>query len=201
VFGRNKTLTESEASAEALTPESAAEVSATGLTPKKGRPTPTRKEREAARRKPLVPVDRKAAKRESRDDARKARVEQREAFARGDEKALPARDKGPVKGFIRDYVDSRRNFGEILLPLMLIVLVLTVLPNRTLQMSAFFLVWVVVVLGIIDATLMVRRVKAQIRERFHTEPPRGTASYAVMRAFQLRAGRRPGPRVKRGDKI
>lgn len=201
MFGRNKTLTDSESSAEALTSESTAGVPAAGLTPKKGRPTPSRKEREAARRKPLVPVDRKAAKRESRGDARKARIEQREAFARGDEKALPPRDKGPVKGFIRDYVDSRRNFGEILLPLMLIVLVLTILPNRTLQMSAFFLVWLVVVLGIIDATLMVRRIKAQIRERFHTDPPRGTASYAVMRAFQLRAGRRPGPRVKRGDTI
>lgn len=201
MFGRNKTLTESEASAEAMTPQSAAEVPVHGSTPKKGRPTPTRREREAARRTPLVPVDRKAAKRQSRDEARKQRVEQREAFARGDEKALPPRDKGPVKGFIRDYVDSRRNFGEILLPLMLIVLVLTVLPNRTLQMSAFFLVWLVVVLGIIDATLMVRKVKTQIRERFNTEAPRGTASYAVMRAFQLRAGRRPGPRVKRGDKI
>lgn len=148
-----------------------------------------------------MPTDRKAAKRQSRDDARKQRIEQREAFARGDQKALPPRDKGPVKAFIRDYIDSRRNFGEVLLPLMLVVLVLTVLPDRNLQMVAFFLVWVVVLAGIVDAILMVRRIKAQIRERFNTEPPRGTASYAVMRAFQLRGGRRPMPRVKRGDKI
>ncbi|RNI24466.1 DUF3043 domain-containing protein [Flexivirga caeni] len=184
-----------------MTPPSTAQEAGSGQTPKKGRPTPTRKEREAARRKPLVPVDRKAAKRESRDELRKKRIQQREAFARGDQDALPARDKGPVKAFIRDYVDSRRNFGEILLPLMLIVLLLTVLPNHMLQMIAFFLVWVVVVVGAIDAYLMVRRIKVQIRERFHTEPPRGTASYAVMRAFQLRAGRRPNPRVKRGDTI
>ncbi|WP_229749439.1 DUF3043 domain-containing protein [Flexivirga endophytica] len=201
MFGRNKTSADSDVTSEPSVDLDKGTTTTPGLTPKKGRPTPTRKEREAARRKPLVPVDRKAAKRESRDEARKQRVEQREAFARGDEKALPPRDKGPVKGFIRDYVDSRRNFGEILLPLMLVVLVLTILPNRMLQMIAFFLVWFVVVLGIIDATLMVRRIKAQIRERFHTEPPRGTASYAVMRAFQLRAGRRPGPRVKRGDSI
>lgn len=202
MFGRHKTPADSEATPDAAAQPAEEVLSASaGQTPKKGRPTPTRKEREAARRKPLVPTDRKAAKRQSRDDARRQRIEQREALARGDEKALPARDKGPVKGFIRDYVDSRRNFGEILLPLMLIVLVLTVLPNRTLQMSAFFLVWLVVVLGVIDAFLMVRRVKTQIRERFHTEPPRGTGSYAVMRAFQLRAGRRPMPRVKRGDKV
>nr|WP_221185488.1 DUF3043 domain-containing protein [Flexivirga oryzae] len=202
VFGRNKTPSDGKATSDAAEQQAEDASSApAGQTPKKGRPTPTRKEQEAARRKPLVPTDRKAAKRQSRDDARRQRVEQREAFARGDEKALPPRDKGPVKGFIRDYVDSRRNFGEILLPLMLIVLVLTVLPNHMLQMIAFFLVWLVVVVGVVDAFLMVRRIKAQIRERFHTEPPRGTASYAVMRAFQLRSGRRPMPRVKRGDKI
>ena len=202
MFGRHKTPSDAKAASDAaVQPVEEASSAASGQTPKKGRPTPTRKEREAARRKPLVPTDRKAAKRQSREDARRQRVEQREAFARGDEKALPPRDKGPVKAFIRDYVDSRRNFGEILLPLMLIVLVLTVLPNHMLQMIAFFLVWLVVVVGVIDAFLMVRRIKAQIRERFHTEPPRGSASYAVMRAFQLRSGRRPMPRVKRGDKI
>lgn len=202
MFGRDKNPSDAKAASDAAAqPVEKASSAPAGKTPKKGRPTPTRKEREAARRKPLVPTDRKAAKRQSREDARKQRVEQREAFARGDEKALPPRDKGPVKAFIRDYVDSRRNFGEILLPLMLIVLVLTVLPNRLLQMFAFFLIWVVVVVGIIDAFLMVRRIKVQIRERFHTDPPRGTASYAVMRAFQLRTGRRPMPRVKRGDKI
>lgn len=202
MFGRNKTPSDSESPSDDAAQRPAEEPSGPrGQTPKKGRPTPTRKEQEAARRKPLVPVDRKAAKRQSRDEARRQRIEQREAFARGDQKALPPRDKGPVKAFIRDYVDSRRNFGEILLPLMLIVLVLTVLPNRVLQMGAFFLVWLVVVIGVVDAFLMIRRLKAQIRERFHTEPPRGTASYAVMRAFQLRSGRRPMPRVKRGDKI
>jgi len=202
VFGRNKTPSDAQATSDAAAqPTGEVPSASAGKTPKKGRPTPTRKEREAARRRPLVPTDRKAAKRQSRDDARRQRVEQREAFARGDEKALPPRDKGPVKAFIRDFIDSRRNFGEILLPLMLIVLVLTVLPNRLLQMGAFFLIWMVVVIGVVDAYLMVRRLKAQIRERFHTEPPRGTASYAVMRAFQLRSGRRPMPRVKRGDKI
>ena len=34
----------------------------------KGRPTPTRKEQEAARKQPLVPSDRRLAARQSRDD-------------------------------------------------------------------------------------------------------------------------------------
>lgn len=173
----------------------------TGQTPKKGRPTPSRREQEAARRKPLVPVDRKAAKKQAREDAKLARLEQREAFARGDQKALPTRDRGPIKAFIRDWVDARRNFGEILLPLMLIVLVLTILPSLVLKQAGFFLVWAVVVIGAIDCFRMVRKVRQQIRERFDTEPPKGTNSYAVMRAFQMRMSRRPMPRVKRGDTV
>ena len=34
-------------------------------------------------------------------------AKQREALANGDERYLPARDKGPVRRFVRDYVDSR----------------------------------------------------------------------------------------------
>ncbi|WP_265444129.1 DUF3043 domain-containing protein [Flexivirga meconopsidis] len=201
VFGRNKTTETTDPAPEAISVDLDKDAARSGVTPKKGRPTPKRREQEAARRQPLVPVDRKAAKKQSREEARKARLEQREAFARGDEKALPPRDKGPIKAFIRDYIDSRWNFGEILLPLMLVVLVLTVLPNRSLQMAAFFFLWLVVLVGIVDSVLVLRRIKKQIRERFHTDPPRGTTSYTIMRAFQLRMGRRPMPRVKRGDKV
>ncbi len=167
---------------------------------KKGRPTPKRKDQQAARRRPLVPDDRREAKRAARGKAREDRMKQREAMARGDENALPARDRGPIKRFIRNSVDARWNVGEILLPLMLLVLLLTLMPNRSLQTLGLYFVWVIVLVGIADAFLLWRRLKKRIRDRFHEDPPRGSASYAMMRSFQMRMSRMPKPQVKRGEK-
>ncbi|WP_245553621.1 DUF3043 domain-containing protein [Demetria terragena] len=187
----------SEPDVNSVTPESVTSPTQPG---KKGRPTPKRRESEAARRRPLVPDDRQAAKKANREEARKARMTQREAMARGDEKALPARDRGPIKRFIRNTVDSRLSIGEILLPLMLIVLVLMFIRVQAVVFFAMILVWGIVIAGILDAVLMWRRTKKAIIEKFGEEPPRGSASYAVMRSFQMRISRMPKPQVKRGDK-
>ncbi|BDZ57721.1 DUF3043 family protein [Barrientosiimonas humi] len=169
--------------------------------PGKGRPTPKRREQEAARRKPLVPADREAAKKQSKEQARASRLAQREAMNRGDESALPPRDRGPIKKFIRNSVDSRLSVGEILLPLMLIVLVLMfVRLGAAVQLAAMILVWGIVIAGILDAVLMWRRTKKAIVEKFGQEPPKGSASYAIMRSFQMRISRVPRPQVARGDK-
>ena len=45
--------------------------------------------------------------------ARVRRMEARAADMRGDQNALPARDKGPVKKYVRDYVESKRSFGDL----------------------------------------------------------------------------------------
>lgn len=172
-----------------------------GRTAPKGRPTPRRRDQEAARRTPLVPVDRAAAKREAKAKAREGRIQRREAMARGDEKALPPRDRGPIKRYIRNTVDARISIGEVLLPLMLIVLAVSLVPNRTLQFAMLVAVWGVIVVGIVDSVLLWQRIKKQIRLRFHQDPPRGSASYAVMRSFQLRLTRMPRPAVKRGEKV
>lgn len=192
MFGHNKDSQETPVVVEETTTDS-------GVPGKKGRPTPKRRDQEAARRRPLVPADREAAKKQAKQESRIGRAKAREAFARGEESALPARDRGPVKRFIRDTVDSRWNIGEILLPLMLIVLVMTVVPNRSFQVLALLLVWLVIVIGVVDCVLLWRRLKKQINERFHTDPPKGSKSYAIMRAFQMRLSRMPRPQVKRGE--
>ena len=46
----------------------------------------------------------------------------RASLASGDDRYLPARDKGPVRAFARDYVDSRRTVGEYMLPLVIVFL-------------------------------------------------------------------------------
>ncbi|KNX39261.1 DUF3043 domain-containing protein [Luteipulveratus halotolerans] len=167
----------------------------------KNRPTPKRRDQEAARRKPLVPTDRKAAQKASREAAREERVRKREAMNRGDESALPVRDRGPVKRYIRNTVDSRWNVGEILLPLMLLVLVMIIIGGSVpvLQGVAMIAVWGIVLIGIVDAYLLWRRTKKAIVAKFGEEPPRGSASYTVMRSFQMRMSRMPKPQVSRGD--
>lgn len=173
----------------------------TGETAKKGKPTPKRKEAEAALRRPLVPEDRKAAQRAAREQAREERARVRTAQLSGDESALPPKDRGPVKRYIRDMVDSRLNVGEIILPLMLVVLVLTFLPIRVAQFGGLLVVWVILLAAVIDTWLLWRRVKKRVTEKFGAPPPKGSASYTVMRSFQMRISRIPRPQVKRGAKV
>jgi hypothetical protein len=124
----------------------------------------------------------------------------------GDEAALPARDKGPVKRFIRDTVDARFNIGEFMLPVMFVVLALIFAPalfrsNQTMasyaQLLVVWLVYALVLAGALDAFLMWRRIKAKVIAQFGEAPPRGSAMYAVMRAFQMRRSRLPRPQVDR----
>lgn len=171
----------------------------------KNRPTPSRRVQESARKRPLVPTDRKAAASQSREANKIARVKQRAAMLSGDESALPARDKGPVKRFIRDTVDARWNIGEFMLPVMFLVLALTFLPaifSSTASwapMVVFTMVYGLVVAGALDAFMMWRRTKAKIIAQFGQTPSRGFAMYAVMRAFQMRRSRLPRPQVERNS--
>ena len=170
----------------------------------KNRPTPSRREQESARRRPLVPTDRKAAAGQSRETARLARAKQRAALLSGEESALPARDKGPVRRYIRDTVDTRWNVGEFMLPVMVLALssyVMAAVAPSTASWSRLVMVGLVyglVAVGVLDAVVMWRRTKRQIIARFGEAPPRGSAMYAVMRGFQMRRSRMPRPQITRG---
>lgn len=81
----------------------------------KGRPTPTRREAEAKRpRRSLAPAVNKADRKSLKAQQRKKREELRGAYMRGEERALPTRDKGPARKFARNYVDSRYSVAEFL---------------------------------------------------------------------------------------
>ena len=164
----------------------------------KNRPTPKRRDQEAARKRPLVQTDRKAAKGADRQARRENAQKMRQAMVTGDEKHLPVRDKGPVRRFARDCVDVRFNLGEWLLPLMLSVLVLSLFAADW-ATYVFLGVYVVILLAILDAYLLWRRTRPKILERFGADTPlRGLAMYQVMRAFQIRRSRMPKPQVERG---
>lgn len=167
----------------------------------KNRPTPKRRDQEAARKRPLVTNDRKAAKSADREARREASMKMREAMVTGDDRHLPARDKGPVRRFVRDSVDVRFNLGELLLPLMLAVLVLSLFADKW-ATYVFLGVYVLILIAVVDVWLLWRRTKVKILERFGADTPlRGLGMYQSMRAFQMRRTRMPKPQVERGASL
>ena len=166
----------------------------------KNRPTPKRRDREAARRQPLVVADRKQARQIERQKRREQVARTRHALATGDEAGLPPRDKGPVRRYTRDFVDARRNLGEFLLPIMFVVLALSLVRQQTIFTISIVLTWGSVLAVVIDTVLMWRGLKGRLTEKFGADAiPRGTLSYAVMRVFQMRRSRQPKPQVNRGQ--
>lgn len=165
----------------------------------KGRATPTRKEREAARKRPLVPDDRKAAAKASKAELAARRDRARVGMERGEERYLPARDKGPQKRFVRDYVDARWSVGEILLPLMVLVILTYFIPNEYIAIYALTAVWAVILLVVIDCLILGRTLRKKLAAKFGADKVEKVTWYAAMRAVQLRALRLPKPQVKRGE--
>ncbi|RFA21105.1 DUF3043 domain-containing protein [Subtercola boreus] len=186
--------------AEIETPEATAArlKSAQGVSLGKGAPTPTRREQEAARRKPLVPSDRKEAARQAKTQTATARERARIGMAAGEERYLLARDKGVQRRYIRDYVDARFSIGEAIIPVMFAVILLTLVPNTTIQTYLMLVLYAFVIIVVIDILLMGNRINKRLREKYGTLD-RGLRWYGAMRALQLRPMRLPKPQVKRGQ--
>ncbi len=169
----------------------------------KGRSTPTRKEAEAARKQRVSSGSTRKDKSAHTRQARKNnRILQQQALAgTGDDRYLPSRDQGPVKRYVRDYVDSHRTMGEFLLPVFFLVFaVLFVGGDRYAAIGSY--AWLAIIaLMIADSIRIVRGVKSEISKRFGVAQTKGVAMYAVMRAWQMRRLRLPKPLVKAGDTL
>jgi len=201
VFGRNRSAaTEAPATSTTPTPEKQGG---------KGRPTPRRREAEQRNRHPVVgsprlspnatKEERKAARAAQRQALSAERMKAREAMITGDERYLPAQHRGPAKRFARDYVDSRWNLGELLLPVALVVLLLGLVPR--LQALSLLLVpalYVFALVVIVNGVFMARRINRMAVERFG-EGARGVGRYGALRSAQVRRFRMPKPMVKRGQ--
>lgn len=178
-------------------------------TGKKGRPTRSRKEAEAARLRPLVPADRKEAKRQARAKRDEAYRREQEALLTGEEKYLPARDKGPVRRFVRDWVDARWSASEFILPVMVLFLAAMMIVSifhvprdiaATLIASATAAMYGLFALSLLEAFLVWRGMKKKIVEAFGEDSiPRGTWFYTYSRMIMARFWRSPRPQVARGE--
>jgi hypothetical protein len=199
VFRRRSTASP-DAPAEGTPDASAADAARASLTAGKGRPTPKRSEAER-RRRYNAPGDRKEALRQSKTRDRSTRARKTEAMRRGEEWALPAKDKGPVRALARDYVDSRRRVSEFYMYGLVVLLFLLFLHNPVVQTALPVLLIVMVLIMVVEGYLVGRKVTAMAAERFPGESTRGIKIYTAMRSLQIRQLRFPKPRVKPGTTV
>lgn len=198
MLGRRKTE-DAVVVEDAPTAGAAAGAGATG----KGRPTPKRRDAEAANRRPLVSGDRKA----DRAKAREAQVKQRrlmdEAMQTGDERYLPVQHKGAARRYARDYIDARWTLGEFFLPVALLV-VLVMFGGSALGlplavvMYAILALYAVVLIAVVEAIVYANMVHRRAVDRFGKPQVRGIRLYTAMRSMQMRRMRMPKPQVERG---
>ncbi|WP_090482426.1 DUF3043 domain-containing protein [Nakamurella panacisegetis] len=183
----------------------------------KGRPTPKRSQAEA-RRGPVAPppkTQREAIKRSkevgktlTKDEKRTQSNQRRERMMRGDDAYVLPRDRGPVRAFVRDLTDARRNVAGILLPVALLSFVILLIRNQTVQLIGPFILLIAILAAVVDAIIFGRQLSRRVAERFPKGDPAGLSIrpralgfYAFNRACLIRKWRVPRPRVGRGDAV
>ena len=184
----------------------------------KGRPTP---KRDSRKRGPVAPAPLTAAEarkrrkemrtkltREERKADKVARREEmtkrREKMMAGEEAYLLPRDRGPVRRYVRDIVDSRRNVLGLFMPSALgLIFVMLAVPSVQVQRLLSPAMLVLVLIMVLDGFIVGRRVNRMVDAKFpdNTESGWRLGFYAASRASQLRRMRAPRPQVDRGDKV
>ena len=168
----------------------------------KGRPTPTRREAEAAARaRAKAPRSRKelaAARRSARTDSSRTI---RQAMRDGDERYYPARDRGPVRRFVRDFVDSRFSLIELVIPLLLVTMLLGYSGNAQLAAIGNSVLLGTVLLVIVDMVVLRFRLRRELVRRFPDQSYKGLTYYAITRALQMKFMRLPKAKVKIGEQL
>ena len=216
LLGRKKPAA-SEAAASAAPEE--ADQERTGATAPKGRPTPKRNQ---GRRGPVAPAPMTAAEARrrrkelggpklSREERKAERLvrradmsDRRERMMAGQDAYLLPRDKGPVRRYIRDVVDARRNVLGLFMPAALgLIFVMLAVPSVAVQRMLSPVMLVLVLIMVIDGFILGRKVNRLVDQKFpdNAESSWKLGFYAASRASQMRRMRAPRPQVNRGDKV
>ena len=213
LLGRRKGTTEESGDADEPAEDSALQGKTTAP---KGRPTP---KRDARRRGPVAPAPMTAAEaRRRRKENKLTRAERREVRAAqranmtdrrdrmmaGEEDYLLPRDKGPVRRYVRNVVDSRRNLLGLFMPIAFGLVFITLgVPNPRIQVLVSPAMLVLVLIMLIDGFVLGRKINKLVDQKFpkNTESGWRLGFYAASRASQLRRMRSPRPQVKRGATV
>lgn len=169
----------------------------------KGKATPKRKEAEAKNIRPLVAgkITDPEAKKAAKEALAAERYKARQGMAEGDERYLSIRDRGPQRKLARNIVDSRFTVGELLLPVMALVLITAVaFPTEgsadvvsigfLVNLAMIAIMWCLFLAIVLDAWLIGIKVKKQAQAKFGSVE-KGLAMYAGLRSTQLRFMRLP----------
>jgi DUF3043 family protein len=128
-----------------------------------------------------------------------------EAMRKGEEWALPLKDRGPVKALARDYVDSRRIMVSeyILFAIFLLIIAVFIVGHGKSSNSYLVLLIEFGIVAIIALESLYHgfRVSRLAKERFPEQSTRGVTWYVCKRAVKLRSSRIPPARVARGQAI
>lgn len=183
----------------------------------KGRPTPKRREAEG-RRGPVAPppmTQREAIKRAkaqsksmTKDERRAAAADRREKMMRGDDAYVLPRDRGPVRAYVRDLVDSRRNLAGLLLPIAALSILILIIPVPAVQVYGPLVLMVLIAAAVLDMVIYGRTISRKVRAKFPNGDPSGLPMrgsslgfYAFNRACLIRKWRAPRPRVSVGQVV
>lgn len=167
----------------------------------KGHPTPTRKEREALRKRPLI-LDKKADTARRRAENRVRLERENRAMRTGDDRNMPAAHAGAPRRFARDFVDSRTTVAEFLLPVTLVAFITSTFfsTNVAVVGTTTLLLFLMLASWMVESTILLRRMKKQASAKFGADrlPPRYRI-YGLFRMTYPRALRLPKPQVRRGQ--
>jgi hypothetical protein len=181
----------------------------------KGRPTPKRSVAEANRYRTITgattsgrgpakaPDPRRKLTPDEKARARDDRNRQLQAMRKGEEWALGARDRGPAKRLVRDYVDAHRRPMEFYMYALIVLVIALFAGKSDKALGNYMQIFLLVIIAVIavDAWLLRRSLFKVVHTQLPNESTRGLALYGIMRALQLRRFRTPAPRVKPGDAI
>ena len=197
-----------------------------GYTPPKGRPTPKRHEQEikrgvvrdpnamsraqaAQKRKEMkASMSKEEWKEYKKQERAERRAQNRDIQAKmdaGDERYLLDRDKGEVRRYVRDWVDSRRFLSNFVMPGVLVLLVIMLLgqffPDVAAVLSVAAMVFILATFA--EGIFIGKRANKAVRAKFpdSAETGFGLGMYAFLRASQPRNWRTPKPQVAIGDNV
>lgn len=172
----------------------------------KGKPTPARKQQEMLRKKPVVGNRSPEAKRLAKRALQAERLKAREGLANGDDRYLTSRDRGPQRKLARDIVDSRFTAGELVLPALFLVIIISSIRTEDLvldlyiQLGTLIAMWGLFVAVGVDGYVLGKKTQKIAQEKYGDKAEKGLRWYAAMRSIQMRSMRLPKPQVKRGNK-